>query len=245
MKLQDKHNEFAVKCYAKYMKTNDVVQALIEGFADELPQPPLPPKLLDYEKEVEGIDYQYSKNEYVTEQMKEIKHRYFKTYENKGHTKLKQHYERLIQDIEKDFDLNWREKRKERLNDLLHKHSLEEKDFYKKLSSELSNQIRRLNITHTQFPEKYQKLFNETRAEFFKCQGNQNLPNNDNILNELETMYAYVKNLIFQEEIPAEVIKQVNMAHNLLKTIASHKQNDIQKQETNIDTQKSNHTELS
>ncbi len=36
MKLQDKHNEFAVKCYAKYMKTNDVVQALIEAFADEL-----------------------------------------------------------------------------------------------------------------------------------------------------------------------------------------------------------------
>ena len=52
-----------------------------------------------------------------------------------------------------------------------------------------------------------------------------------------------MKDLIFQEEIPTEAIKQVNMAHNLLKTIASHKQNDIQKQETNIDTQISEHTE--
>ena len=60
-----------------------------------------------------------------------------------------------------------------------------------------------------------------------RCCRNQNLPNNENILNELETMDAYVKNLIFQEEITAEAIKQVNMAHNGLKTIASHKQNDI------------------
>ena len=60
-----------------------------------------------------------------------------------------------------------------------------------------------------------------------RCRRNQNLPNNENILNELETMDAYVKNLIFQEEITAEAIKQVNMAHNGLKTIASHKQNDI------------------
>ena len=45
-------------------------------------------------------------------------------------------------------------------------------------------------------------------------------------------MDAYVKNLIFQEEIPAESIKQINISHNGLKTIASYKQNDIQKQET-------------
>ena len=65
-----------------------------------------------------------------------------------------------------------------------------------------------------------------------RCRRNQNLPNNENGLNELETIDDYVKNLIFQEEIPAEVIKQINIAHNGLKTIASHKQNDIQKQET-------------
>ena len=225
------------------MKTNDVVQALIEAFADELPQPPQQPKLLDYEKEVQGIDYQYNKDEYVAEQMIVMKQRYCDTYGSKGQAKLEQDYQRLIQDFEKDFDQNWRKERKEQLNDLLHKHSLEERDFYKKLSLELSNQIRRLNITHTQFPEKYRKLFNETRAEFFNRQGKQNLPNNENIINELETIYAYVKDLIFQEEKPTEAIKQVNMAHNLLKTIASHKQDDIQKQEKNIDTQKSEHTE--
>ena len=82
-----------------------------------------------------------------------MKQRYFNTDGSKGEAKLEQDYQRLIQDIEKDFDQNWRKERKEQLNDLLHKHSLEEKDFYRKLSLELSNQIRRLNITHTQFPE--------------------------------------------------------------------------------------------
>ena len=227
------------------MKTNDVVQALIEEFAHELPQPPPPPKLLDYEKEIEGIDYQYNRDEYVAKQMVVMEQRYIKTYGNKAQVKLEQDYQRLIEDLEKDFDLDWREDREKLINDQLHKYVLEERDFYKKLSSELSNQLRRLNITHTQFPDKYRKLFNETRAEFFKCQYNENLLNNQNILNELETIYAYVKNLIFQEEIPAEAIKQVNMAHNLLKTIASQKQNDAQKQETNIDTQKSKNTESS
>ena len=233
MKLQEKHNEFAVKCYANYMKTNDVVQAFMEEFAHELPQPPPPPKLLDYEKEIEGINYQYNRDEYVAKQMVVMEQRYIETYGNKAQVKLEQDYQKLIEDLENDFDLEWRKNREKQLDNLQHKYMLEERDFYKELSSELSNQLRRLNITHTQFPNKYRKLFNETRAEFFKAQGNENLPNNENTLNELETIYAYVKNLIFQEEIPAEAIKQVNMAHNLLKTIAS------QKQETNMDTQKS------
>ena len=42
MKLQEQHNEFAVKCYAKYMKTSQVVQVSIEKFAHELPQSPPP-----------------------------------------------------------------------------------------------------------------------------------------------------------------------------------------------------------
>ena len=188
MKLQEQHNEFAVKCYAKYMKTSQVVEVFIEKFAHELPQSPPPPKLLDYEKEIEGIDYQFNRDEYVSKQMVVMEQRYI---------------------------------------------------------SELSNQLRRLNITHTQFPEKYRKLFNETRAEFFSCQRNQYQPNCENILLELETMYAYVNNLIFQEEIPTEAIKQVNIALNLLKTMASQLQNDEHSQETNTNTQRSTPTENS
>ena len=124
-------------------------------------------------------------------------------------------------------------------------HTPQINDFYKNLSSELANQLRRLNITHTQFPEKYRKLFNDTRSEFFKCQRNENLSNNENIMNELETIYVYVKNPIFQEEMPKEAIKQVGMAHNLLKTIAEQLQIDAQTQEKNMDTQKSSATENS
>lgn len=231
MKLQEKHKEFAVRRYAKYMKTNDVVQALIEEFPNELPQPPPPPKLLEYEKEIEGIDYQYNRDEYVAKEMVVMEQRYINTYDNEAQVKFEQDYSRLLEDLQKDFDLFWRKEREKSLDELLYKHRSKEKDFYKELSSELSNQLRRLNITHTQFPEKYRKLFNETRAEFFNSQCNENLPDNENIIDELETIYAYVKNLIFQEEIPAEAIKQVNMAHNLLKTIASQKQDEAQKQE--------------
>ena len=42
MKLQEQHNEFAVKCNVKYMKTSQVVQVFIEKFTHELPQSPPP-----------------------------------------------------------------------------------------------------------------------------------------------------------------------------------------------------------
>ena len=43
MKFQEKHNEFAVKCYTKYMNTGQVVQVFIEKFAHELPHSSPPP----------------------------------------------------------------------------------------------------------------------------------------------------------------------------------------------------------
>ena len=42
MILQDQHNEFAVKCNAKYMKTSQVLQVFIKKFAHELPRSPRP-----------------------------------------------------------------------------------------------------------------------------------------------------------------------------------------------------------
>ena len=39
MKLQEKHKEFAVKCFARFMTRSEVVDAFIEEFSDDLPQP--------------------------------------------------------------------------------------------------------------------------------------------------------------------------------------------------------------
>ena len=39
MKLDEKHKEFSVKCYARFMTRTEVVEAFIEEFADDLSSP--------------------------------------------------------------------------------------------------------------------------------------------------------------------------------------------------------------
>ena len=50
MKLQEKHNEFAVKCFARFMKPSQVAEALIGEFSQDIPKPK-PPELPSYEHE--------------------------------------------------------------------------------------------------------------------------------------------------------------------------------------------------
>ena len=50
----------------------------------------------------------------------------------------------------------------------------------------------------------------------------ENLQNPDNVILELETLYGYVKQRIFQEINSKEAMKHVNLAHNILKTIATY-----------------------
>ena len=123
-------------------------------------------------------------------------------------------------------------------NEQLDKYKLDVDNHNKKLRNELSNQLRRFNITHTQFPEKYRQLFEQTRAEFFQIQHNDNLPNNEDIRVELETIYSYVKNLIYQERKPTEALRHINMAHTILKTLASYNTNSQQQQNTDKEIQK-------
>ena len=81
MKLQEHHREFAVKCFAEYMQRSDVAHAFMLEFEDDLPQPPPPPELPNYEEEVTGAEYQFSRNEYVKNKMDEIRIRYFNVYD--------------------------------------------------------------------------------------------------------------------------------------------------------------------
>ena len=237
MKLHEKHKEFAVKCYAKFMKTTEVIDAFIEQFANDLPQPPPQPEINSYEQEIESIDYQFNRDEYVAKNMVIVEQRYINTYGDQAHKKMEQDYQKLIEDLQNDFDLKWRKDRVKLIDDLLYNHQLEIDSHYRKLKTELSNQLRRLNITHTQFPEKYRQLFNQTRSEFFQRHRNDILSHHNNIRNELETIYGYVKDLIFQEKVPKEAIKHVNAAHNILKTIATN--NAALQQIKNLDNQKS------
>ena len=84
-----------------------------------------------------------------------------------------------------------------------------------------------LNITHTEFSEKYRNLFNESRDAFLKGKIDDNmtdvgLTQDENIQQELEIIFGHVKNLMFLEKEPKEVLKHVDRAHDILKTISSY-----------------------
>ena len=186
MQMQDKHKEFAVKCFAKYMQLNEVTDAFIQQFQHDLPQPPEPPEAPNFAKDITGIDCQFNQDEYIAKNLGIVEQRYIKTYGNQAQKKLEEDHQRLIEDLKKDFKQQWTNDREKEYDRQLNLHRIELKDHGRKLKSELSNQLRRFNITHTQFPEKYRQLFEQTRAEFFQIQHNDNLPNNEDIRVELE-----------------------------------------------------------
>ena len=66
------------------------------------------------------------------------------------------------------------------------------------------------------------------------------IPIDENILQELESIYSYVKEAIYQAETPNDVINQVRMAHTILKTLAAQNENDYHKQTDHRNTQETN-----
>ena len=227
MKLQDHHNEFAVKCFAEYMQRSDVAHAFMQEFEHDLPKPPPPPEPPNFEEEINGIEYQFSREEYIKNNMAEISSRYFKMYSVNSHKKLDKEEANYIEKFKLEFDKEWQKERKKMYEEQLSEYQLSLDNHYMQIHKELSNQLRRLNITHTQFPEKYRKLFNESRDAFLKSKRDNNmtdagLTQDDNIQRELETIYGHVKNLVFSEKEPKEVLKHVNTAHGILKTISSY-----------------------
>lgn len=165
MKLQEKHKEFAVTCYARFMTRTEVVEAFIEEFADDLPEP-LP---------LAEIEQSYKPTDNLAE-----------------------------------------DKRKHLAN-----HQNVVKNHNKKVKRNLSNQLRRFNITHRQFPDKYCTLFDQIRMEYFSSYRSESLENTDDVALELETLYGYVKQRIFNEANPKEIMNHVNLAHKILRTIVT------------------------
>ncbi len=152
MKLQDKHREFAVKCYAKFMNTNATIDAFKEEFKDDIPKPaPL-------------------------QQQQDI---------NQYHQEVKQHQ--------------------------------------RDIKNQLYYQLRRYDITHNEFPKKYRELFHQIRKEYLTCYLLEQLQDEDTITNELETIYGFIKQRLFQNINSERTTENVKLAHSLLKTIATIK----------------------
>ena len=225
MELQQKHKEFAIKCFASFMTRSQVTAAFMEEFAHDLPQPPIP-KFNPLESNQQYIS---DKQEYIDKKMQLIRQEYQEMYEEDAEEMFQYDSQDLRQQLNKQYE--------KECKDQLENHIQEVEQHYKELKKVLSNQLRRFNITDSQFPEKYRLLFNQIREEFILKYRSENLQDADNVQSELETIYGYVKQHIFQQNNSGDGIKNANIAHNILKTIIAY--NTINPKQEAIDvTQK-------
>lgn len=217
MKLQEKHKEFAVKCYARFMKPAEVVNAFMEEFVTDIATAYL--ETSDTEMTQALVEELMA--ETAQETQKEFIH---KTVRQK------------LKLLETDKDRGVNNASEDQHDRIIAFQTIRE--YYTKLKDNLSDRLRRLNITHRQFPEKYRDLFNQTRKAYFQSYRTENLQNPDNIIFELETLYSYVKQRIFQEVNSKEAMKHVNLAHNILKTIATYNAINAKQEVVDITPQK-------
>lgn len=85
------------------------------------------------------------------------------------------------------------------------------------LRNKLSTLFRRLNITHSQFPEKYRQLFNEEREKFLADYRDTSLHIPDNVTRELEALYGLTRELAYEQRDA----KYITIALQILKTIVA------------------------
>ena len=81
----------------------------------------------------------------------------------------------------------------------------------------LSSLFRRLNIKHSQFPEKYKGVFNEEREKFLADYRDTLLHIPDNVTRELEALYGLTRELAYEQR----EAKYITIALQILKTIVA------------------------
>ena len=224
MKLQEKHKEFAVKSFARFMTRTEVVKAFMEEFEADLPSPSEWPKFdreefAEYYNDEVTIEQKHIREERITQKLISKEEDYRVVHGADSDKKFEQDRENLREEIRQElYETEMGEFMRAYYGDA----QADKEHHFEDLTRNLSNQLRRLNITHPRFPNKYRDLFNQTREEYFNKYRTQNLGIAENVLKELETLHGYVKQAIFQEQDPKEAMKHINLAHQILKTIVAH-----------------------
>ena len=235
MKLEEKHKQFAVKCFAQFMTRTEVTDAFLVEFSDDLPQPPPMQKLpmlhenQEQHENDQSIEEQLDKDEYFAISFDELKEKYDYLYGNEADNKFNQDLPKLQEQIEIEYTQLIEQKRNTLHAQHLAAYQNQVDTHERDIKIEISNQLRRYNIKNSQFPQKYRELFNQTRNEYLGRYRNENLKNDDIVTIELETLYGYIKQQIFEVSAKKDATTNVRLAHNILKTIATHnllKQNE-------------------
>ena len=226
MILEEKHKEFAVKCYAQFMTRTEVTDAFIEEFPDDLPTP-IPELPSDDQNDTDHttVEDELEKEQYFAIAYAQLAHKYQNIYGSDAETKLEQDIPRLNEQIENEYAQVI-----EKLHNKTHAEKL--KMYYQQLSEHeqevkrgISNQLRRFNITHRIFPKKYRDLFNQTRKEYLNSSyRSEEIQRAETVTTELETLYGYVKQRVFQEGDPKAAAANVRLATTILKAISANNQ---------------------
>ena len=213
MKLKEKHKQFVVKSFACFMKLTDIVDTFIEEFEDELPSPKIPEmvNIDEFLSQPLSDEWIHTRAEFIGRYIREHAKTFDAEYGKDTDDKLNESAHAAFKE---EFKSKYMETYTEQLNEAVTEHE-------KQLRQDLFNQFRRLDITHRQFPEKYRDLFNQTRNEYCASYRTSNLTTSINIAQELETLYGYQKQCIFQAEYPEEAMRHVALAHQILKTLVA------------------------
>ena len=217
MKLQEEHKEFVVEHFARFMKLTDIVETFMEEFEADLP-PFESEEVLSVEELFEAcleIDTIEEKQEFIDTFIEAHTEEFQKEYGNEADQKLN---EEALKEYEND------RRREARANYYEQQEYAKEahQRYLEELQQNLFNRFRRLNIDHPQFPNKYRELFKKTRNEYCENYRSHSLNNPEDLARELETLYGYHKQLIFQLDDPKVLSKHLNSAHQILKTVLAH-----------------------
>ena len=211
MKLEEKHKEFVVKCFARFMTLTQIVDAFMEEFEDDLPPPDIP-DLLPFEEwmgdpipDEDDLEKQGFIEDFTRNHQKAYKEKYGDEADERFNQDLLEAYQ---VECERDYA---------QYCEILRRNELPQ--HHAQLRNILFNRFRRLDIDHVQFPDKYKALFSETRDEFCKNYRIPDLNVPENVVRELETLYGYERQRIFQHSNSKNVTKHVTLAHQILKTI--------------------------
>ncbi len=221
MELQEKHKEFAVKSFAQFMTRKEVTNAFMEEFADDLPKPPTFPETTSGIKQNPNIEDEIDRDKYINREIGYYRTNYRRTYGDNANMKFEEDRPKIIEQIKKQYAQKIETQHNAKINKLLEEHSVKVEQHYKDIKAKLSNQLRRFNITHREFPQKYRELFNQTRNEYLINYRNQAQQNDNTVVQELETLYGFVKEHVFQSRDPKYATANIRLAHTILKTIAT------------------------
>ena len=211
MKLEEKHKEFVVKCFARFMTLTQIVDAFMEEFEDDLPPADLSglPTIEEMIKKDHGEEESEIRLEFINHFIEEHKEIFEEQYGDKADEMLN---EQALEDYDFEHLQYYTDSRDELRNQIFTAHK-------KLLRENLFNRFRRLDIDHRQFPDKYKGLFHKTRDEFCANYRVPDLNVPQNVAQELEILYGFQKQHIFQHRNSKDVMQHVTLAHQILKTI--------------------------